>query len=422
MRSVSFCRRAIACALILLLTISICGCSLIDSGRDSSGAAISNDSSSAGVSSASTLESSSSPAQTSGPANASAAGRDTSRPLTSGEFVRVWMEQTNNGISKNVSVAQAVSFAKQRGIIPADASGDSVLTIQKAAYLLTGAKTIDLINSHYDWQIRDLDQVRPTLKKYLLAAYSKGLLTTAGGYIRPNQELYAKDVLSILARLKNPGERILPPNCAAPYFEYRGLVEVIRLDPTVIIDQRYATKNNFTGVAHYQRSICLLEAVTARRLCQANAYFKQKGRRIKIWDGYRPVSVQWSLYYATPANLKQYAPAPSKYSQHSKGIAADITLTDKNGIELPMPTGFDNFTAKAHSDYSGLSSRIIANRSDLKTGMTKQGFAQSKLEWWHFYSPDKTGLSISKVELNDFSQRENDFYQNYLSHNRKSPS
>ena len=129
------------------------------------------------------------------------------------------------------------------------------------------------------------------------------------------------------------------------------------------------------------------------------------------------MAVQWSLYHATPDHLKAYVPAPSKYSQHAKGIAVDITLVDRNLQEIPMPTGFDDFSEKAHSRYLDLSQTVINHRDDLIAGMQAHGFRVSELEWWHFYNPEKISLLISEVELAEFIQARQQFYldtlQNY---------
>lgn len=160
--------------------------------------------------------------------------------------------------------------------------------------------------------------------------------------------------------------------------------------------------------------VLFVKILTAKKLIKANKDFHKRNYTIKIWDAYRPVSVQWSLYHATPKNLKQYAPAPYKNSQHSKGIAVDITLVDNEGNEMKMPTGFDNFTEKAHSDYTNLPAQIKENRSYLRKEMEKQGFEVYSLEWWHFYLPEKRKLSISTVNLDEFIQKENEYYLNYL--------
>jgi D-alanyl-D-alanine dipeptidase len=335
------------------------------------------------------------------------------KPLTCGEFVWLWMAKLDGSPSYNKTITQAVEIANQQGYIPSKMNINAALTVQEAAYLLTSTKlnSTKIDSTHYDWQISDLNNVDSSYKVNLLTAYAEGLLTTDNGNIDPKNSVYLKDATAIITRVTDMSQRLITPNYSAPYFEYQGLVEVARLDPTIVIDLKYATTDNYTGVVHYSRALCLLEADTAKKLIAANKYFEKQGYSIKIWDGYRPESVQWSLYYAAPKNLKQYVPAPSKNSQHSKGIAADITLVDKNGKEMAMLTGFDSFSDAAHADYNNLPKQIIENRNFLIAGMEQQGFVVNSLEWWHYYMPDKTNLQISKVSLDEFAEKQNEFYQ-----------
>lgn len=337
------------------------------------------------------------------------------KSLTCGRFVQLWENQKNPATPQETP-EQAVAFAKKCGDIPEDVSAAKPLDREILAYLLTAKnqEVSGLDESHYDWQIADYSSIDPAMRKYALAAYAKGLMPTKNGDFKPQKAVSLGDAQAVLSRLSGKSKPKLPPNTAAPYFEYRGLVNLKRLDPSITLDLKYATRNNFTGKVHYSRVLCLLEAQTAKQLVKANRTFHKRGYTIKVWDAYRPVSVQWSLYYATPENLKPYAPAPSKNSQHSKGIAADITLVDQNGKEMKMPTGFDDFTKKAHADFPNLPNEVLQNRAYLRKGMEAQGFTVYRLEWWHFYLPQKTSLSISNVSLDDFAQKEKEFYTNYL--------
>lgn len=333
--------------------------------------------------------------------------------LTRAQFVQEWMRQKGK-CGADTAPEQALALAAQSGEIPAGIDGSKALTVQEAAYLLTAEhRSAGLDFTHYDWQISDLSAADAGLQKYLIDAYAQGLIGTRNGCIEPHREVTRSAADTILARAANTS-RALPPDRAAPYFAYHGLVEVKRIDPSVVLDLKYATKDNFTGVVHYKTALCLLQADTAKALARADQAFRKRGYTIKIWDAYRPVAVQWELYRDTPANLKQYAPAPSKNSQHSKGIAADVTLVDRSGRELAMPTGFDSFSEKAHADYPDLPADVLQNRALLRAGMEKQGFAVYSYEWWHFYLPSETGLSISDVSFEAFIAARDAFYQSAL--------
>lgn len=388
-------------AIILLLPLTLCACSREEPSSSQTSAVVSSSQVSSEQMAAAVSQPSFSEDQS----------------LTAVDFVYLWMKKLDDTPgSENETFAQA----KEKGLIPQNAAADTPLTVEQAAWLLCGsesAKPVDI--THYNWQVKDIGKAETIYQGALLTAYAQGLILAQGGDIDPSEEVRLNAAQSILSRLEDP-QRSRPPDCLPPYFEYQGLTEVQRLDPTILVDLKYATTDNFTGVVHYPIPLCLLEADTAKRLVTANAAFRKQGLTVKIWDGYRPVSVQWSLYNAAPADKKQYAPAPSKTSQHSKGIAVDLTLVDlKTGNELKMPTGFDDFTLRAHADYSPLPSDELAHRQELRAGMEAQGFTVYSLEWWHFYNPAKTSLSISTVELKDFSEKQNQFDSQYIKEHTK---
>lgn len=166
-------------------------------------------------------------------------------------------------------------------------------------------------------------------------------------------------------------------------FVYQGLTRVYG-EKGLLIDLKYASTDNFTGKAHYETELCLVHSDILPALQNAARRFREDGLQLKIWDAYRPVSVQKALYEATPKVLKAYVPAPSADAPHPRGCALDVTLTDKDGKELAMPTGFDDFSRKAHADFPDLTQEQRENRDRLIHGMNAFGFEVSPLEWWHF--------------------------------------
>ncbi|MFY7788336.1 MAG: M15 family metallopeptidase [Thermoflexibacteraceae bacterium] len=161
------------------------------------------------------------------------------------------------------------------------------------------------------------------------------------------------------------------------------MVELITLDKDFVIDVKYATKDNFTGQVLYDCDRVWLRKVVAMDLLAAHKKFKEKGYRIKIYDGYRPISVQWRLWKATPK--KGYVSHPTKgMRMHNRGAAVDMTLIDRNGKELDMGTPYDFFGKEAHTTYTNLPAQVLANRKVLKEIMQSCGFVAISNEWWHF--------------------------------------
>ncbi|PLS17196.1 peptidase M15 [Bacillus sp. M6-12] len=184
--------------------------------------------------------------------------------------------------------------------------------------------------------------------------------------------------------------------------EKSNLVDIRKLDKTIVIDLRYATNNNFAKKQIYPLAIPLLRKETAQKLVMANRELSKKGYRIKIWDAYRPFSAQQVLWNAAAPSQKRFVANPLKGSNHNRGASVDITLADKNGKELKMPTGFDNFTAAAAPAYKKMDPTARKNLNILAAAMKKQGFTTISNEWWHFDDSNRKKYPILNVPLDQF--------------------
>ena len=161
-----------------------------------------------------------------------------------------------------------------------------------------------------------------------------------------------------------------------------ALVDVATVAPGIRLDIRYATAKNFTGRALYPAARCLLRPGVAERLARAQEAAAAQGLGLKVFDCYRPLSVQRAMWTLVPD--ERYVADPAKGSRHNRGAAVDLTLVDASGKELPMPTGFDDFSTRAHRDYDDLPPNVIANRAQLERLMQDAGFSGLPTEWWHF--------------------------------------
>ncbi|MBX7044936.1 MAG: D-alanyl-D-alanine dipeptidase [Ignavibacteria bacterium] len=159
-------------------------------------------------------------------------------------------------------------------------------------------------------------------------------------------------------------------------------IELNKMNPAILLDIRYATANNFTGKVVYPEARAFLVKDAALSLDSVQKELEKSGLGLKIYDGYRPLSVQKKFWEIMPD--ERYVADPKKGSRHNRGMAVDLTLVDKNGNELSMPTEYDDFTEKAHRDYMSLTEEQIKNRKILEDVMTKYGFTGLPTEWWHF--------------------------------------
>ena len=165
------------------------------------------------------------------------------------------------------------------------------------------------------------------------------------------------------------------------------------LSADFVYELKYATPDNFLKQAVYDCGECYLRKSTAEALVKANEAFKQLGYRIKLFDCYRPLSVQKKMWEILPGT--HYVANPAKGSKHNRGAAVDLTLVDAQGKELNMGTPFDFFGKEAHHTYTQHSKEVLENRKLLKETLDKYNFKSIYSEWWHYeYRPEMQ----SKVE------------------------
>jgi D-alanyl-D-alanine dipeptidase len=124
-----------------------------------------------------------------------------------------------------------------------------------------------------------------------------------------------------------------------------------------------------------------------------------------VWDGYRPIETQASLFgsyvdeliashpewpadaieeaaalYVTPPSRSRLAPPP-----HLTGGAVDLTLGDREGVPLDLGTDFDAFVPEAGARaYETTPGAVRDHRRILHWAMARQGFTAYVEEWWHF--------------------------------------
>jgi len=170
-----------------------------------------------------------------------------------------------------------------------------------------------------------------------------------------------------------------------------NFVDIKRVDPTIVIDLRYGGSNNFTRRPLYPPGMpAMVRFSVAQRLIFAQKYLKEHGYSLKIWDAYRPRTAQQQLWEAIRNNSYVADPKEGIGSMHTRGTAVDVTLVDKAGKEVAMPTEFDNFTPAAMLYYQGPNPVVRSNLKLLQKAMARAGFYGLRTEWWHFCAADWT--------------------------------
>jgi D-alanyl-D-alanine dipeptidase len=177
-----------------------------------------------------------------------------------------------------------------------------------------------------------------------------------------------------------------------------SLVDVRSVAPEVVVEMRYAGSDNFTGRKIYDCGRCFLRQKTAEKLARAALELQEKGLYLKVWDCYRPLSVQKLFWSLVPD--PRFVADPKKGSRHNRGTAVDVTLVDAAGHELEMPTGFDDFSPHAAHGETHLSAKVLANRRLLAETMQKAGFRLLQSEWWH-YEDAEAGEELLDVSFGE---------------------
>src|ERR687887_671710 len=167
------------------------------------------------------------------------------------------------------------------------------------------------------------------------------------------------------------------------------LVDIQSVNPTIVVELRYAGNNNLVKHPLYpQGTRALARPEVAAALSKAQTDLRRFQYGLKIWDAYRPVAAQTKLWKASQNSDYVANPEIGVGSLHSWGIAVDATLVDSWNRPVSMPTDFDDFTPAAMWRYVGPHADIRAHVHLLQIAMRNAGFWGLRTEWWHFTIAD----------------------------------
>ena len=159
--------------------------------------------------------------------------------------------------------------------------------------------------------------------------------------------------VSKLEQLRTDALRAAPPVEDGDFRE-SDLVEVVALDPSLKLDVRYAGSDNFLRAPIYPEARVFLQRPAAEAVVRANRALQAHGYGLLLFDGYRPWYVTWMFWEATPDEKRNFVANPDVGSRHNRGCAIDLSLYDlQTGLEVPMPSGYDEFSERAHPSYAG---------------------------------------------------------------------
>ncbi|MCR5809136.1 MAG: SH3 domain-containing protein [Clostridiales bacterium] len=176
------------------------------------------------------------------------------------------------------------------------------------------------------------------------------------------------------------------------------LIDIRLVVPNIIIYQIFGTPENFTGQVLYERPVPVLQRDTAKKLAAAAERFAQDGYTIKVYDCYRPKSVQFILFDIV--KVSRYIANPyTSASNHNRAAALDISLVDSNGKELDFPTPMHTFNELSNrTSYKSWTAEQRRNVEYMTNIMVECGFKTINSEWWHF--SDSNYLSFIVLDIN----------------------
>lgn len=168
-------------------------------------------------------------------------------------------------------------------------------------------------------------------------------------------------------------------------FRPSDLVELVKLDPTIKLDIRYADTTNFARTRFYEQARAFLQRPAAEAVVRANRTLHALGYGLLVHDGYRPWYVTKMFWDGTAPENHTFVADPSQGSRHNRGCAVDLTLYDlRTGRPVVMTGSYDEFSDRSYPYYPGGTSRQRWLRDLLRRTMTAEGFTVYEAEWWHF--------------------------------------
>ncbi|HUR37554.1 MAG TPA: M15 family metallopeptidase [Terriglobales bacterium] len=198
------------------------------------------------------------------------------------------------------------------------------------------------------------------------------------------QEVFRIQPVRPVAELRQEAMRMQPPEETGDFLP-TDLVEVVKLDPTIKLDIRYAGTNNFLSTKMYSSAKAFMQRPAAEALVRAHRKLKAQGYGVLIHDGYRPWYVTKMFWEATPADKHAFVANPATGSRHNRGCAVDLTMYDlKTGRAVEMPSLYDEMSERSAPTYRGGSDDQRGRREILRAAMESEGFAVNPDEWWHF--------------------------------------
>jgi len=224
----------------------------------------------------------------------------------------------------------------------------------------------------------------------------------AGQAVEPPQFFHIQPVRPV-EELRREAIKAQPPLQSGDFLK-PDLVELVKLDPSIKLDIRYATSRNFLSTPVYDEAKAFMQRPAAEAVARASQQLHEKGFGLLIYDAYRPWYVTKIFWDATPVDKHQFVADPAKGSQHNRGCAVDLTMVDlKTGEPVPMTGLYDEMSERSYPNYKGGSDEERRNRETLRAAMEAEGFTVYDYEWWHFDYKDYKKYPVLNLKFEDLT-------------------
>ena len=155
-------------------------------------------------------------------------------------------------------------------------------------------------------------------------------------------------------------------------------------DYDVIVSMQLSTPETTIKEPFYDRNLCLVQYDLLPKMLEAIELLRRDGYTMVIYDAYRPTSVQQRWFDVVRQHKWVADPSRGMGGVHDRGTALDISIIDRNGKLIEMPTPMHTFTEAASRLSTTMTDTARKNMNYLRDVMVSCGFDIINSEWWHF--------------------------------------
>ena len=139
--------------------------------------------------------------------------------------------------------------------------------------------------------------------------------------------------------------------------------------------------------------------------------------KLQVDSAYRTRETQKILYENRKKDVPWLVFNPNtSIPPHCTGGAVDISLVDKNGLEINLSTPFEKFYAEPKLHSNKITNEAQKLRLLLYEAMLEEGFAPNEREYWHFSYGDKMWAEYykTKVLFEEIELQRNYYFPQYI--------